>query len=176
MNLELLIVVGGILHFGILIASALVPKVLDWKTSLGKLDGLSRELVWVHGLFIVFVIVGFGVLSVLCASELTGGTLLGRAMCAFIAFFWAARLVVQFFVFDATPYLKNAFLKLGYHGLTVVFSYLAVVYSLAALVDGPYTSLLPNVKVALVQYPPCLASQTKRNCGYNCWLVFQDPV
>ena len=134
MNLEILIFVGGILHFGILIASALVPKVLDWKDSLGKLDGLSRQLVWVHGVFIVLVIIGFGLLSVLCANELATGTFLARAVCAFIAFFWAARLVVQVFVFDAKPYLKNAFLKLGYNGLTVVFGYLAVVYSLASLV------------------------------------------
>ena len=134
MNLAILIFVGGILHFGILIASALVPKVLDWKDSLGKLDGLSRQLVWVHGVFIVLVIIGFGLLSVLCANELAAGTFLARAVCAFIAFFWAARLVVQVFVFDAKPYLKNAFLKLGYNGLTVVFGYLAVVYSLASLV------------------------------------------
>lgn len=137
MNLEVLILVGGIVHFDILIASALVPQVLDWKASLEKLDGLSRQLVWVHGAFIVLVIIGFGLLSVVCASELVAGTLLARAVCAFIAFFWAARLVVQFFVFDAKPYLRNALLKLGYKGLTVAFSYLAIVYSLAALVSKP---------------------------------------
>ncbi len=136
MNLELLIFVGGIVHFGILIASGLVPKVLDWKESLGKLDGLSRQLVWVHGLFIVFVIIGFGLLSLLFADELTNGEPLARAVCSLIALFWAARLVIQFFVFDAKPYLKTAFLKLGYNGLTVVFSYLAIVYSLAALIGS----------------------------------------
>ena len=134
MNLELLIFIGGILHFGVLLASAAVPKVLDWKASLGKLDGLSRQLVWVHGLFIVFVIVGFGLLSVLFAGDLVTGTPLARGMCFFIAFFWAARLVVQFFVVDAKPYLKNALLEIGYHGLTAVFGYHAVVYSLAAFV------------------------------------------
>ncbi len=134
MNLELLIFVGGILHFGILIASALVPNVLDWKESLGKLNVLFRQLIWVHGAFIVLVIIGFGLLSVVCASELVGGTLLARSVCAFIALFWATRLGVQFFVFDAKPYLNNAFLKLGYNGLTVVFGYLAVVYSLASFV------------------------------------------
>ena len=40
MNLELLIFTGGVLHFGILLASAMVPKVLDWKASLAKLDRL----------------------------------------------------------------------------------------------------------------------------------------
>jgi hypothetical protein len=132
MNLELLIFIGGILHFGILLASAMVPKVLDWKASLDKLDSLSRQLVWVHGLFIVLVIVGFGLLSILFAGELAAGTLLARGVCIFIALFWSARLIVQFFVFDAKPYLKSAFLKAGYHGLTVVFMYHAVVYSMAA--------------------------------------------
>ena len=33
MNLETLILIGGVLHFGILLASALVPQVLDWKAS-----------------------------------------------------------------------------------------------------------------------------------------------
>jgi hypothetical protein len=53
MRPERLIFIGGLVHFGILLASAMVPRVLDWRTSLRKLDGLSRQLVWVHGLFIV---------------------------------------------------------------------------------------------------------------------------
>ena len=57
-------------------------------------------------------------------------------MCLFVALFWAARLFVQFFVFDAEPYLKSGFLKAGYHGLTAVFTYHTIVYSLAALVAG----------------------------------------
>ena len=136
MNLELLIFVGGILHFGILLASALVPKVLDWKASLEKLDGLFRQLVWVHGAFIVLVIIGFGLLSVVLAGDLASGSPLARGMCLFIALFWAARLVVQFFVFDAKPYLKTTLLKAGYHGLTVVFIYITVIYALAAFLPA----------------------------------------
>jgi hypothetical protein len=136
MNLEFLVLLGGILHFGILIASSLVPKVLDWRASLEKLDGLSRQLVWVHGAFIVLVIIGFGLLSVLFANDLVNGTPLARAVCLFIALFWAARLIVQFFVFDAKPYLKTPILKAGYHGLTFVFVYHAVVYSLAAILPA----------------------------------------
>ena len=136
MNLELLIFIGGILHFGILLASAMVPKVLDWKGTLDKLDGLSRQLVWVHGAFIVLVIIGFGFLSIFFAGELVTGTPLARGVCLFIALFWAARLIVQFFVVDAKPYLKSAFLRAGYHGLTLVFVYHAVVYSLAAFLSA----------------------------------------
>jgi hypothetical protein len=133
MDFELFIFIAGLLHFGILLASALVPKVLDWRESLQHLDPLFRQLVWVHGAFIVLVIVGFGLLSVVFAAELASGTRLARGVCSFIAFFWGARLAVQFFVFDPKPHLTSMFLKLGYHGLTIVFLYLVVVYSLAAL-------------------------------------------
>ena len=136
MNLELLIFVGGILHFGILLASAMVPKVLDWKGSLEKLDGLFRQLVWVHGAFIVLVIIGFGLLSIVLAGDLASGTPLARGTCLFISLFWAARLIVQFFVFDAKPYLKTTLLKAGYHGLTVVFVYHTVIYALVAFLPG----------------------------------------
>ncbi len=133
LNLELLVFIGGLLHFGILLASSMVPKVLNWKMSLDGLDDLSRQLVWVHGVFIVLVIIGFGLISVLLASELASGTPLARGICLFIAIFWGARLVVQFFVFDAKPYLKTTFLKVGYHGLTVVFIFHTAVYLLAAM-------------------------------------------
>jgi hypothetical protein len=132
MDLAPYIAIGGILHFGILLASALTPKVLDWRNALGKLDRLSRQLVWVHGAFIVLVIVAFGVLSVSFAAELASGGPLARGMCAFIAFFWAARLAVQFFVFDAQPMLTTPLLRIGYHSLTVVFGYLTIVFTLAA--------------------------------------------
>jgi hypothetical protein len=133
MSLAQLILIGGVLHFGILLASACVPQVLDWRQSLAKLDPLSRQVVWVHGAFIVLVIIGFGALSVALPAQLASGTPLARAMSLFIAVFWAARLAVQFFVFDAKPHLQNMFLKVGYHGLTLVFLFHTVVYSIAAI-------------------------------------------
>ena len=57
---------------------------------------------------------------------------MARGMCLFISLFWAARLIVQFFVFDAKRYLRTAVLKTGYHGLTVVFIYITLIYGLAA--------------------------------------------
>jgi hypothetical protein len=132
MNLPLLILIGGILHYGILIASACVPGVLNWRRELAKLEPLSRQLVWVHGAFIVLVIIGFGCLSLAMPGELASGTVLARGVSAFIATFWAARLAIQFLVFDATPHMTSVLLRLGYHGLTLVFVYFAVVYGAAA--------------------------------------------
>jgi hypothetical protein len=47
--------------------------------------------------------------------------------------FWITRLAIQLFVFNARDYLTNWFFRVGYHALTLVFTYHAVVYGLVAL-------------------------------------------
>ncbi len=132
-SLELLLVIGGILHFGILTAGALVPFVVDFPKQLAKVSNLMRQLVWAYAAYIFLTIIGFGIVSVVFASPLAAGTPLARAVCGYIAIFWIIRLVIQLFVFDVKPYLTNWFFRLGYHGLTIVFIYHSIVYSLAAL-------------------------------------------
>ena len=127
------LLIGGLLHFVILIASALTPRVLDWRTNLAALPPFLRRLFWVYGCFIVLVIISFGALTLLHADELASGAALPRTVCAMIALFWLARLGVQFFVFDARPFLTNALLRLGYHGLTLLFAALVFIYGCAAL-------------------------------------------
>ena len=128
-----LLLIGGVCHFGILLASALVPRVLDWRGELARVSPLSRHVIWTHGVFIVLTIVAFGLISVANAHTLASGTALARWFCGFVAVFWLSRLVVQLFSFDARPYLTNPLLKLGYHGLTIVFAYLSIVYAWAAM-------------------------------------------
>ncbi len=124
---------GGCAHFCILIASAMVPRVLDWRTHLAPLHPFLRRLFWVYGVFIVMTIVGMGGVSVLCTRELVAGSALGRGVCGFIAVFWLARLAVQFFVFDAREFLTTWWLKAGYHALTLGFIALPVPYAIVAL-------------------------------------------
>lgn len=127
------LIVGGVLHFVILIASALTPRVLDWRTNLAALHPFLRRLFWVYGCFIVLVIISFGMLTLLRADELASTNPLARAVCAMIAIFWLARLAVQFLVFDARPFLTTAFRRAGYHGLAFLFSALVFIYGWAAL-------------------------------------------
>ncbi|MCB1277282.1 hypothetical protein [Prosthecobacter sp.] len=134
MNLETLLILAGLGHFGILIASLLTPKALDWKTHLAPLHPFLRTLFWVYGVFIVLTITGFGVLTLLNAKAMAAGDPVARSLAAFIAVFWSARLFVQFFVFDAREFLTTTTArKLGYHTLTVAFIAQAAVYILAAL-------------------------------------------
>ncbi len=116
-----------------LFASALVPRVLDWRNDLARLNPLTRHIIWTHGAFVMLTIIAFGVVSLAIPGVLASGDPLARAVCGFIAAFWGTRLVVQFFVFDARPHLTSWFLTVGYHTLTVVFAYLTVVYAVAAV-------------------------------------------
>jgi hypothetical protein len=130
--MKLLLLIGGVLHFVILIASALTPRVLDWRANLKALHPFLRRLFWVYGSFIVLVIVSFGSLTLFHADEFASGAALARSICAIIAVFWLARLAVQFFVFDARPFLTTTFLRVGYHGLTFLFGALVFIYGCAA--------------------------------------------
>jgi hypothetical protein len=132
MNLETWLRVAGTAHFGVLVASALTPKVLDWRTSLAGLHPFLRRLFWVYGAFIFLVILCFGLLACTQASALAAGSPLARGICAFVAVFWLARLLVQIFVFDARPFLSNRWLKVGYHFLTLGFIGLVSVFGWAA--------------------------------------------
>jgi hypothetical protein len=132
-HLSTLLLFAGFGHFAILIASALVPQTLNWRVELARLGTLTRQVVWVHGIFIVLVIIGFGVISIVNPTPMCDGSVMSRSVCGFIAIFWAARLVVQFLVFDAKPHLTSGVLKWGYHGLTVMFAYFVLVYGWAAV-------------------------------------------
>ena len=135
-SLDVLVRVAGVMHFGLLLAGALLPVVLDWRGDLAKLSRLSRQIVWVHGVFIAMLVCAFGVGSIVLADSLTAGTPLARSLCGFIAVFWLARLALQLFVLEASPYLRGLLLKVGYHGLTVVFVYFVMVYGWVAMSSG----------------------------------------
>jgi hypothetical protein len=127
---------AAILQLSILIASALVPRVLDWRRNLATLPPFLRKLFWVYGAFIAMVLVAFAALTFLHADAMAEGEPVARSLCFLIAAFWAARLLVQFCIFDPRPFLTNAFYKIGYHGLTVIFSALVLIYGRAAFLPS----------------------------------------
>ena len=132
-SLATLIFISGILHLGTLLGSAQVPRELKFREDLPKLNPMLRHWVLVSGGYIVFNIIAFGVISLTLSQTLTSGSPLARAMCGYIALFWLIRLAIQLFWFDAKPYLRNWFLRIGYHGLTLVFAWHSLIYGLAAI-------------------------------------------
>lgn len=133
LNATTLIMLAGLCHFGILIASAVAPQMLDWKHSLVPLTRMNRQVIWTHGAYIAGIIAAFGILSVAAPQLLTDGSPLARIVCAFIAVFWGARLALQLFILDPNEHLKTLWLAAGYHTLTFVFLFVATVYAWSAL-------------------------------------------
>ncbi len=128
---------AGTGQIGILAASALVPRVLDWRTALSPLHPFLRRLFWVYGVFIVLTITGLGTLTLMHAPAMAAGEPVARSLAAFAGIFWLARLVVQWAVFDARPFLTNAWLRAGYHTLSVAFTALVIVYAIAVFTPQP---------------------------------------
>jgi len=127
-----LIFLAGVGQLGVLIASALVPFQLKWKTELLVLSRLHRQMYWVYGGYVVLAIAAFGLISLFNATELAGGTGLARGVCGYIATFWGVRLVLQW-IFDVKEHLSTWWLRLGYYALTVLFASFTLLYGFTAL-------------------------------------------
>jgi hypothetical protein len=133
-TLQTLLIIAGVLHLCITSAGLVMTLVLDWRRELLSLCALTRHIIWTHGTFVLLTIIGFGVVSIYCASALSSGEPLARAVCGFIASFWGVRLVVGFFLFDAKPHLTNWPLTIAYHALSGVFVFFVITYAAAAMI------------------------------------------
>jgi len=129
-SLPMLIRLAGAGQLGVLIASAMVPIRLRWKTELAGLSRLHRQMYWVYGAYVVLAIVSFGLISLFNARELAAGSGLARGVCGYIAVFWGCRVVLQG-VFDVKEHLTAWWLRLGYHCLTVLFVLFTLIYGYA---------------------------------------------
>ena len=134
-TLTTLITLAGAGQLSVLIASALVPLRLRWRTTLRGLSRLHRQLYWVYGGYVVLAIVAFGLISLFNAEELAAGGGLARGVCAFIAVFWGIRLSLQT-ILDVGPHLTRWWLKLGYHTLTVLFVSFTALFAAATVWPG----------------------------------------
>lgn len=130
--LPALILAAGIGQLAVLIASALVPIRLSWRTELQSLPKLYRQMYWVYGGYVVLSIIAFGLISMLHGAELSSGSGLTRSFCLYVAVFWGIRIGLQA-MFDVKEHLNTWWLKLGYHTLTVLFITFTIIYGCAAL-------------------------------------------
>jgi hypothetical protein len=132
-TLQTLLIIAGMLHLCITSAGIVMTKVLDWRRNLSQLEPLTRHIVWTHGAFVLLTIIAFGLISICCAPSLASGEPLARAVCAFIAGFWALRLLIGFTLFDARPHLTHWRLALAYRTLNAIFVYFVFCYAAAAI-------------------------------------------
>ena len=121
----------ALVHCGLLVAAALMPRATGLWSECAKLTPFARTLFRIYHAFIGLCLVSFGLGTWIFAAELAAGGALARAVCAFLAAFWTLRGIAAWLL-DVTPYLVNGWWRLGYHTTNVVFCVLPPVYAWAA--------------------------------------------
>jgi len=121
---------AGAVQVAIIAANFILPKKLSCRENLARVSPMIREVFIVHWVYIVLILGIFTSLSFWFAPELAGATRLGRYLSAVIAVFWLLRVPIQLFFYDPELRKQNRF---GDVIFLLVFSYLGVVFSIAAL-------------------------------------------
>ena len=121
---------AGVVQSVIIAANFVVPKKLGCRDDLKRVSPMIRKVFVVHWVYIVLVLGIFASLSFWFAPELAGASRLGRYLSASIALFWLLRVPIQLFFYDPEIRRQNRFGDLIF---LMAFSYLGVVFSIAAL-------------------------------------------
>ncbi len=121
---------AGALQLVIIAANFVLPQKLQCRENLGHVTPMIREVFIVHWVYIVFVLGIFTSLSFWFAPDLAGASRLGRYLSASIAVFWLLRVPIQLFFYDPELRRQN---RIGDVIFLLAFSYLGVVFSIAAL-------------------------------------------
>jgi hypothetical protein len=130
-TIQTFIYLAGLAQIALVLGSLVIPRILNWKTELNKVQTLIKQMFWTYAAYILFINLSFGLLSVFAAKELTNGSLLATAITGFIAMYWISRIAVQFFYFDRKSFPTGLMNRLAEVILIALFICLSVVYGIA---------------------------------------------
>lgn len=120
---------AGLAQIVLAVGSVAIPKVLGWNPELGKIQTLIKQMVWVHGAYILVINLCLGLVSLFAAHELLGGSQLAMLLTGFIAVYWISRVLTQFFYFDRSNFPTGLLNRLAEVVLVTLFIVLSIVYS-----------------------------------------------
>lgn len=126
--MRLLLVAAGVGQIVLAVGSLAIPRVLGWREETAKLRPLPRQIFWTYAAYIWATNLSFGLLSAFAPDWLLADTPLARAVTAYIALYWTARVAVQFCYFDRGDIPPGLLPRLAEVALVGLFCYLALVY------------------------------------------------
>lgn len=126
------LIAGAVMHFLVLGASVQVPHRLDWKNEFQRLRPLNRKVVWTYGGYILSIIVFMGVVSfyLFSSGEVYSGP--GKLWVLFIALFWWARILIDFFYMKHSDWPEGPLFRIGHVCLSTLFMTMTFLYSAMA--------------------------------------------
>jgi len=125
--------IAGLVQLAIALANLVLPKKLKYRENLARMAPIIRQIFVVHSGYIVGIVLLFAVVTFGFAAELASGRGLGRFLAASIAVFWACRVPLQLFYYDAA--LRRAH-RAGDTAMTCALLFLAATYATAALLQA----------------------------------------
>lgn len=120
-----LLVILGLLH-------AVFPRHFRWREETAHLSLLTRQILYVHTVFIGITVFLIGLLCATCAHELAN-TLLGKRISLGLAAFWGIRLAVQFFGYSPELWRGKPFETAMHILFSLFWAWLTTLFVLAAL-------------------------------------------
>ncbi len=92
--------VAGVLQWLIASSNLFAARIFAYRAEIAKLSPFVREVFIVQNIYIMAIVSMFGIVSIVFASELAGGSGLGRFLSGFLAVFWGGRIIIQLFFYD----------------------------------------------------------------------------
>jgi hypothetical protein len=129
-DVQTFIFFAGLSQIALVLGSLAIPKILNWRKELNKVQTLIKQMFWTYAAYILFINLSFGLLSAFAYEELTNGSLLASVISGFIAIYWISRIVIQFFYFDRRSFPTGLANRLGEVILVTLFFFLSIVYSI----------------------------------------------
>lgn len=131
LSIETGIVLAGVGQLILVVASAVIPRCLDWKGPLAVLPLLMRQLFWTYAAYILGMHLFFGLISVFGTQLLLDGSPQAAILCALMMTWWLVRIALQFFCFDRKGIPQTRFNILAEVLLVSLFLFLTIIYGMA---------------------------------------------
>lgn len=131
MQLVIHLKIAGVLMSLLALAHIHFVKRFGWREELQNVSLLTRQVFNVHCFFISLVLLMFGALSIFGSETLLERNPLAKAVLAGLVLFWAARLYIQFFVYDSKLWRGNRLNTVMHVVFSVMWTYYTVVYAAA---------------------------------------------
>ena len=125
-------VVGGLL-LAIAALSVYVPRHFGWGAEIQRLTLLARQVFVIHAAFVSLVLVLLGLLLTLHAPALLAPGALPRATLVGLLVMWSARMLAQWFFYDARLWRGKPFETFMHVLFSAIYVYFVVTFA-AALV------------------------------------------
>ncbi|GAA5180319.1 hypothetical protein GCM10023322_12350 [Rugosimonospora acidiphila] len=118
------------------LAHLAMPRALAWRPEFRTLRPLTRQIMYTHTQFIGLTCVLLGLAPLMLTADLLAPGRMPAAVLAAECVFWGARWCVQFVSFPPTLWWHSARYRAGYAALTLLWTWVVVVFAAALAARG----------------------------------------